>query len=517
MTRSAVILRNVASNWSGAAVNALVMFLLTPFILHEIGQARYGIWILTSSVIGYYGMLDLGLRAGINQYLTRSLAAQDHERASAVLSTAVVTLSGLGGVMLMLSVVAAYLTPALFDISDDMTREAFWCILVVGTTAAIQCVLSPFSSIFVAMQRFDLANLIGISSRLFTAGIIVIALKLDFGLVGIAAASGAGTTVDYLARLTVARKLVPDVRVSRRRASIQQLRIVGSFGLWNFLISISRYVYLHMQPLLIAAMLPVSAVGHYALATGLWYHINALFTPVGQVLYPAAAALDVHGDRVALKRMYRDGSRLLLLAVIPAVLVAFVWADEFYRLWIGQEFLSNETYVSVSLLLKVLLLGTLMSYSSNVASQILMASGHIRQLSLLQISGSIINLGASLLLIEYIGLLGVAIAGVLAIIVVDAIGIPVALYKKTGMHFNDLIKSAGSRICVIAGSLLVLFEMIRRLSKPDDWWELILNGALAGCFALAVIVAIGLTREERRRFIEQPARHLLRAPILRRT
>jgi O-antigen/teichoic acid export membrane protein len=512
MSRSAIILRNIASNWIGTAVNAAVMFVMTPFILREIGEARYGIWILTSSIIGYYGMLDLGFRAGVNQYMTRSLAMPDYDRASAVLSTAVVVLSTLGAAMVLLSVAAAYLAPALFDLPVQAAHEAFWCLLVVGVTAGIQCALSPFASIFVAMQRFDLANLIGISSRLLMAGSIAVALSLDYGLVGLAVASGAVTILDYLVRCLVARRLVPQLKISSGRASMEQLRAVGSFGAWNFLISISRYAYLHMQPLVIASMLPIAAVGHYALVTGLWYQINSLFTSVGHVLYPVAAALDVQGDRSTLKRLYVEGSRLLLLAVIPVVLIAFVWADPFYRLWVGEKFVSGEPYDSVALLLQVLLAGTLISYSSNVAGKILTASGHIRQLSLLQVSGTVVNLIASLVLIPYMGLLGVAIASCLTIIVVDLIGVPLMLFRKSGMHAGDFARSAGFRLGSVVIVLFFWFEAVREVSQPDQWWEMILNGALGGLGAIATIAVLGLTRKERRRFLEQPVRRLLRVP-----
>lgn len=517
MSRSAVVLRNAASNWSGVAVNAIVLFLLTPFILREIGTTRYGIWVLTSSIIGYYGMLDLGFRAGINQYLTRSLALSDLRQASGVLSTAVVALSVLGLVMVLLSIGAAVLAPRIFGLPAEVVHEAFWCIMIVGATASIQCVLSPFSAIFVAVQRFDLSNLIGISSRILTALGIVIALKLDSGLIGVAAATGAGTVVDYLVRWRVAVTLVPGLKVTRREASMEHVRRVGSFGLWNFLISISSYVYLHMQPLLIAAFLPVSAIAHYALAAGVWYQINGLFTPLGQVLYPAAAALDAQGDRSALNQVFRDGSRLLLLAVIPTALIAFVWANDFYRLWIGPEYLSGEPYVSVAFLLKVLLLGTVLSYFSNVAGQILMASGHVRQLALIQVSGAILNLTISLLLIQHLGLLGLAIGSVLAVVLVDVLGVPIALRRLTGMNVGKLVRDAWGYLSLLCATLVFVFLAIRRASPPDTWRALLLNGLLAGCAAIIAVIALGLTAEERHRFIERPVRRFLKNPVWRRT
>ncbi len=68
------IARNIISNWVGYAINAVVIFFLTPFVLHSLGDTRYGIWILVNGLTGYFGLLNLGLSGGTTQYLTRYLA-----------------------------------------------------------------------------------------------------------------------------------------------------------------------------------------------------------------------------------------------------------------------------------------------------------------------------------------------------------------------------------------------------------------------------------------------------------
>jgi O-antigen/teichoic acid export membrane protein len=73
-----VLIRNAASNWLGFAVQAAVAFFLTPFVLASLGPSRYGVWMLVGSLTGYYGLLDLGFRAGLTQYLTRYLATGDY-------------------------------------------------------------------------------------------------------------------------------------------------------------------------------------------------------------------------------------------------------------------------------------------------------------------------------------------------------------------------------------------------------------------------------------------------------
>jgi len=500
----------MASNWAGFAVNAAVTLALTPFVLRELGTARYGIWILTSSIIGYYGLLDLGFRAGVTQYLTRYLAVGDRLKASECMSSAVAVLAGLGAVMLALSLGAAYRAPEWFDLPGAMEREAFWCLLLVGSSSAIQFALCPFTSVFTATQRFDLGNLIGVTTRLLTAAGVVMALKAGHGLIGVSAATCTVSAVDYVIRWRVARRLAPQIEVSWRHTSVQRLKEIGAFGAWSFLISINTYVYQHVPNILIGALMPIAAVGHYALATGLTRQIHAVLSPVPQVMYPAATELYVRGDRSGLERLYHDGSRLMLLAMISLVLLGFFWAEDFYRLWIGEQYLSGVPFHSVALLFQVLLLSVVTTYSSNVGAQILTGTGRVRLVAVTLTAGSVLNLVLTVVLVRRYGLIGVAAAPVVASVVVDLCAMPVLVRRSLGLTVFAFLRRACLRPLAVSVALAVLMTGIRLLGRPENWSALLLQGALAGIGAMALVLSLGITAAERQRFVVSPLDRLLK-------
>ena len=508
MSRSSTILRNVASNWAGFAVNAAVTLALTPFVLHELGTTRYGIWILTSSIIGYYGLLDLGFRGGVTQYLTRYLATGEDLKASECISSAVAVLASLGVVMAGLSLGAAYLVPHVLTIPVDLQREAFWCILIVGCSSALQFALQPFASVFTATQRFDLATLIGILTRFLTAGGILLALKTGQGLVGVSIATCLTSAVDYVVRWRVAQRLAPQIEVAARHVSRLRLREIGAFGAWNFLLSLNGFIYQHVPNLLIGSVMPIAAVGHYALATGLTRQINSVLSPIPQVLYPAATELHVRGDRGGIERLYHDGSRLMLLVMISVVLMAGLWAEDFYRLWIGEKFLGGAPFQSVAVLFQILLISVFTDNSSSIASQILIGSGRVRTVAKALIGGSILNVTMSLILIRPYGLAGVAIATVIASVVIDLIAMPWLLQRSLGLSAASLVRRAYARP-LAAGALQAVLMVGIRLSGPrDNWLQLILQGVFAGIASAVVVFSVGMTASERQRFLVQPAHRI---------
>jgi O-antigen/teichoic acid export membrane protein len=496
----------VASNWVGFAVNAAVTLALTPFVLHELGTARYGVWILTSSIIGYYGLLDLGFRAGVTQYLTRYLAIGDHVKASECMSSAVAVLASLGAVMFGLSWGAAYIAPHVFNLPGGMEREAFWCILIVGCSSALQFALQPFASVFTATQRFDLATLIGISTRFLTAGGIVLALKTGQGLIGVSAATCTASAVDYVVRWRVAHRLAPQLEVSSRHISWQRLREIGAFGVWNCLLSVNTFVYQHVPNILIGSVMPIAAVGHYALATGLTRQINSVLSPVPQVLYPAATELHVRGDRSGLKRLYHDGSRLMLLVMISVVLVAGLWAEDFYRLWIGEKYLGGAPFQSVAVLFQILLISVFTDNSSSIASQILIGAGRVRTVATALICGSILNVTMSLILIRHYGLAGVALATVTASVVIDLIAMPLLLQRVLGLSAMSFLRRSCVRPLGVAALETVFLLCLRLAGRPSYWPQLVSVGVLAGLGCAVIVLSVGVTAEERQRFLIQPLR-----------
>lgn len=127
-SRSIVILRNIASNWIGFVVNAAVTIVLAPYVLSELRVVRYGIWILTSSIVGYYGFLILGFRAGVTRYLTRYLALKDFEKASDCVSSALAALSLLGA-----CVVASGLGESMSRLTSSMFRQT-WLVRLSGAS-----------------------------------------------------------------------------------------------------------------------------------------------------------------------------------------------------------------------------------------------------------------------------------------------------------------------------------------------------------------------------------------------
>lgn len=504
MSRSRVIFRNIFSNWMGFAVQAGVVFFLTPFVLHHLGDTRYGIWVLVTSITGYYGLLAFGFQGGINQYLTRYLATGHYEKMNMAASTAVVALTYVGLLVVAIGLILAWLAPYVFNIPPDMEAEVFWCIIIIASSVAIQFILFPFSAIFVATQRYDLSNFISVMTRLLSAGLIYSALHFRYGLIGISIATAASNILDYFARWRIAYRILPQLEVTRHLANMKRFREMLSYGVWSFLISISNSILMYLDALVIGALMPIAALAPYALAAALIHYMEAFLRPIDRVFFPVATELHAREDMDTLRAVYLRGSRFYLVIVGIVTVIAGFWAEDFFRLWIGEKYISNQEYPSVALLFQIQLITMVGMLFPGLGGQVLLGSLRVKSFAIVVFLEAVSNVLLSIVLIRFYGLVGVALGTLASVLMFRTFTIPILVGRQLDVPLWIYARQAFLKplMMVLMFSLTVVW--IRSLGEPSGFGELIVQGVIATVAALPLALFIGLTQDDRKRFVYSP-------------
>src|SRR5713226_998888 len=99
------IVKNVGSSWFSLGINILVGIFLSPFILHRLGDAAFGIWVLIFSLTGYYGIFDFGIRSSIIRYVSKYTATRDIDEVSRLICTSMFTYTCVGILSILITLV----------------------------------------------------------------------------------------------------------------------------------------------------------------------------------------------------------------------------------------------------------------------------------------------------------------------------------------------------------------------------------------------------------------------------
>src|SRR5262245_28772268 len=156
------VLRSTASNFMGKLITLGTWFLLTPFILHQLGPTGYRLWVVVGSTVAYGTLLNFGISGAVIKYVAEHRARGEREEAHSLVATALCLFSVLGLVSIAFSVAIAPVFPDLFNVPPEERATATWLVRLMGLGIGISIPCAATTAVLWGLHRFDLNNLISI-------------------------------------------------------------------------------------------------------------------------------------------------------------------------------------------------------------------------------------------------------------------------------------------------------------------------------------------------------------------
>jgi len=491
-------LRNIASNTAGYFVSVAIALALSPFVVHTLGDKFYGLWTLVISLTGYYGLLDLGIKSAVGQYVSRYWAKRDIDGVNRTLNTAFVLLCGVALLAMVVTAVLAWLLPHWIDAKGTALAAAQGALVITGLEISLGFPMAVYSTATYARERFDIDNAVGITLKLLAAGLWVLVLKAGYGILGLACVQAGVAATGWTVRFVIAHRLMPGLRFAPRLFSRASVREIGSYGVFSFLINAADRIIDFTDAIIIGIFLPVAAITYYAIGANLVPYYLMLIRAMTWTMTPYATACDVRGDRDALRRLYLNGTRgtLFVAAVVGAGLLLL--GHDFLATWMGERYVSGAEYASSATILSILTLGAFVRCAQSCGRQVLFGARRVRFLAAISFLEAASNIVLSLILIRSIALPGVALGSVIPVLVltgvVQTIYIVSMLELSWGRVVANFVRSAAPVMAAMAG----MHWLADAVLTQGGWAGLILRGLVTILPVPVVGLFVVMTRDERR-------------------
>lgn len=499
---------NALSNWATLGINMVVGFILVPFVIRSLGKNGYGIWALVGSVVGYYGLLRLGVGSGIMRYVPYHLAREEDRAASEIVSTALAIFVVVGLVIAAISFVAAEVITNFFSADVEFTA----LLRIIGIAAAIECPTRIFDACVRAHEKYVYANCVEISATLLRAAGIIASLLLGFGLKGMGFAVLVSTIFSSVLAFGLFVKFCPMIYIRRAFVKLFQVRILLSFGATSTIISLVYSMSNHAHKMIVGKMMSLEAVGIYAVAVTLIMPVVKACRTPARVLWPRFAYLDGRGKREEMVRLFLRTTKYFAMLSSGLMLIMFVGGPAIIRVWVGSGF--EDAYLPLIVLAAAYLFET----SQATVAPYLGASGHQTQRAVLATIEGIIGFGLSILCTWKMGIVGAPAGFMISSVLIRGLACPLYVCYLLKIKFVRYYRDSLVRPWVIMLLLVVASYSINIMDFVDDWPSAfllagMLESAYAGC--VFFIVLNNRERAEAVSFVSRGVRRLLarsRAP-----
>lgn len=458
-------------NWAATAVNMIIPFFLTPFVVHHLGRVQYGVWILAVSIVSYLALLDLGLRSAVVRFVSRAHGRGQPAESAASIQGALWMRLLIALTVVLLSFVLAAGTRHLFHIPQDLLHAARITVLLCGFGVASSLVSGVFGAVLTGIHRFDVLSSITMTQTTLRACGVLWLLLHGHGLVALAVWELAVILLAGLLTVLLALRLFPAARIRVGRPPNAVLRALWSYSATTFIFMIAVQVVINTDTLVIGAFLSVGMVTYYAIGSSLVNYSTQVASAVSSTFIPLASQLEGSSDPGALRDMLLRGTQAMLGLVLPIALTLFFRGRTFIDIWMGPQYgVISET------VLRILMISLFFSMGDSTAGAIMMALDKHKPVARWAVYEAVLNLALSLALVKTIGLYGVAWGTSLSMAFThlafwprynaQVLGVPVRTYLWQGWGKISLAALPYAFFCVLtehfwqAHTLVVFFAQV---------------------------------------------------------
>jgi O-antigen/teichoic acid export membrane protein len=423
------------TSWAGHLVFFIVGFIMPRMTDRYLGQEALGVWDFGWSLVSYFGLVQSGIGGAVSRYVAKYRATGDTHSLNTAVSSAQCFQTGAAVFALGLSVAAAVLVPSLFsERLGEHAGEARWVVLLLGSSIAVQMLMSPFDGVLQGCHRWDIRAFITAGSHALTVCAMIIALLLHGGLTSMAAVTLCGALLTEVLRVSAAHAVCKGLAVRPHKAKWGVLVEMLAFGGKSLLWPVSRVLLYQTNSLLIAAFVGPAALAFYSRPRSLVGQTETFMNRFSFVLAPAASALhaqDSHGD---VRRLLLRSLELAMYISLPLVLLLAIMGDLIVRLWMGSRY-------EPGLLIVILAVGHLTDMVTQPAVSILTGMNRHGRVGIINLASAVSSaiLGFLTLRVLAWGLLGAALALTLPLTVASGVWLPLHFCRVLGVPLRKLL------------------------------------------------------------------------------
>jgi O-antigen/teichoic acid export membrane protein len=295
-------------------------------------------------VIGYAGVFDLGLGRALTKFTAERLGAGIDHELPRLFWTATLMLGLLGVVG---ATVVAGLSPWLVDgvlnIPESLEHESLITFLLLAASIPFVLVSAALRGSLEARQRFDVTNAVAIPLSLLSYFGPVILSFVSTNLAVVVSALVLSRVLACGVLLVLCLRIDPALR-SERAFSRPLAGGLLRFGGWVTATAIMAPLLASLDRFVVGALVSARAVAYYATPFEAVRQLRVVSMAIAGVLFPAFAAT-VSSEPARAERLFRKGTRGVLLALFPLAFCCVAFAPEILEVWVGDEFARNSSTV----------------------------------------------------------------------------------------------------------------------------------------------------------------------------
>jgi len=494
------LVRGATFRVAAQLVEAIVLgFFLMPFVIEQLDTYLYGAWVIVGTMMGYYGLLDLGLSSAITRFVSRELGRGDKDRANSYI-TAGFYVFCLGGIVAF-AITAGVATLCGRFIEDPAVADMFrYAVIIAGISLGVTFPTRCFGGILTAHLRYDLISIVTIVFTLLRAGLLVVVLLSGYKIVAMALVGAGLNLTRTTVMILLTRRVHGPVNLKLSTVTRSIVRELFGYAVFSFIAQLTDLLRFRVIPLIISGILGLNFVALYNVPVSLRRRFARLCGAILSTMTPVFSQQEGKNDTTAIKWSYFFIYKMSCYLSVFVAGMLMICGGDFIHRWM----LSCLDLYQREIVIQLFYIGVIGMFVATIqipTVNLLYGTSHNRFYAITNSIQAVLTVALAFVVIRPYGLLGIVLvqAGIYIIIKVFVLPIWACKILEISMmryHFGHTLPNV-----LRPAAFLVVAALVGRAYLAPDYGRLAIFGFGAFLLFLPYIFFVGFNKNEREKFL----------------
>lgn len=484
--------RSVISNWTTFFAEGLLALLITPFMIHRLGDFAFGIFTLAFSAVGYFDVLAQGIRSTLQRFVGRLSGASDREALNAVFSTALAVTIVLGAFIITVFLGLSAVIPAFFKLTGAQQHLFAWLVILLGVNLGTGVPTALLGSYLCGLNRFDLYNIVAISRQIVRTFLIWIVLLRGYGILAVGVCVLISTLVALPLNAWMIRRIDPEATFAARLVSLRTARELLVFSFWTLLNNAGQLLRDSTDSIVIGRVLNAALITPFTVGSRLVSFMRPVMAGLVSPLLPRMSRLDGQGRDQEMREIFLNITRVAAMVSLAIGAILILHGRTLLLLWVGPRYVSSYS------ILVLLAIGAVSSTAQLGTPLTLVAKGRHRAYGIWTIGEGLANLALSVFWAHRYGIVGVAMGTAVPLLAVKLTLQPWYVARVLHLSLFDYFVRALARPLAACSVFMIVCGIVTGFQANGNIPHLLLTLTWQGALLLILAYTVGLNSSDRK-------------------
>lgn len=489
---------NMIANVFAFVVNVGINFLFTPYLINTVGKEAYSFFPLANNFISYVSIITVALNSMASRFITIKIHQNDEKGANVYFNSVLMSNTIFAIILTLPSVLFVIFINSILDIPSSILMDVQLLFGMVFLGMILSILTSVYGVATFAKNRLDLSSKRSIESNILRVILLILLFKLFkpsisyIGLVNLA-------VIIYilLTNIHYTKKLLPNIKISKKFFKIEAVKELLSSGVWNSINQLSIVLLTGLDLLIANMFIGVAAAGEFSIVKTVPNFIQSLVSMLVSVFIPQFTILYAEKKNKQLLKSINQSIKFMGFTITLPIAFLIVFGDVFYSLWVPGENVQKLWVLSNLTIIPMIVTGSI-----NTIFNVYTVTNKLKTPAIVLFFTGVINTILVILLVIFtnLGIYAIPIVSLVVGILRNIIFTPIYAASCLKVKWNTFYKAIirGS-ICSIV--MMVICFIIKKNFIIDTWIKLIISAIVSAILACVFNIFIVFNKKERKSII----------------